>query len=77
LEGKIGSTPHGFIYGDDASVTEYKKQHILHFRNILEDDSLTADDITIKAKPMDAEGNVIANNDDLIQKANVTNIIEE
>jgi len=77
LEGKIGSTPHGFIYGDDTSVAEYKKQHILHFRNILEDDSLTADDITIKAKPMDAEGNVISNNDDLIQKAEVTNITEE
>jgi len=58
LEGKIGSTPHGFIYGDDASVAEYKKQHILHFRNILEDNSLTVDDITIKSKPMDAEGNV-------------------
>jgi len=77
LEGKIGSTPHGFIYGDDASVAEYKKKYILHFRNILEDDSLTADDITIKAKPMDAEGNVISNDDDLIQKAEVTNIAEE
>jgi len=77
LEGKIGSTPHGFIYGDDKSVAEYKKEHILHFRNILEDDSLTADDITIKSNPMDAEGNVISNDDDLIQKAEVTNISEE
>ena len=68
LEGKIGSTPHGFIYGDDASVAEYKKQHILHFRNILEDDTLTAEDITVKAKPMDAEGNVIAG-EDLIQRS--------
>src|ERR1035437_1587448 len=58
LEGKVGSTPHGFIYGDDASVAEYKKEHILHFRNILGDDSLTVEDITIKSKPMDAEGNV-------------------
>lgn len=59
LEGKIASTPHGFVYGDDASIAEYKKQHILHFRNIFEDNSLTADDIIMKSKPMDAEGNVI------------------
>jgi hypothetical protein len=77
LEGKIGSTPHGFIYGDDASVAEYKKKNILHFRNIFEDDTITADDITIKAKPMDAEGNVISDDNDLIQKAEVTNITEE
>jgi hypothetical protein len=73
LEGKIGSTPHGFIYGDDASVVEYKKQHILHFRNILGDNNLTADDVITKAKPMDAEGNVVKD-DDLIQRIE---IIEE
>jgi hypothetical protein len=63
LEGKIGSTPHGFIYGDDASVAEYKKKYILYFRNVLEDDSLNADDIETKARPMDAEGNVIQGED--------------
>ena len=77
LEGKIASTPHGFVYGDKASIDEYKKQHILHFRNIFEDDSLTADDITIKSRPMDAEGNVINDDSDFIQKAEVTNITEE
>jgi hypothetical protein len=67
LEGKIASTPHGFVYGDDASIAEYKKQHILHFRNIFEDDTLTADDITMAAKPMDSEGNVIRE-EELIQR---------
>lgn len=69
LEGKIASTPHGFVYGDDASVAEYKKQHILHFRNILEDDTLTADDIVLKSQPMDADGNVITS-ESLIERSN-------
>jgi len=59
LEGRIASTPHGFIYGDDASKAEYKKKYILHFRNILGDQTLTADDIVIAAKDMDEDGNVI------------------
>jgi len=59
LEGKIASTPHGFIYADADSIAAYKKEHILHFRNILGDMSLTAEDITIEAKDMDDEGNVI------------------
>ena len=59
LEGKIASTPHGFIYADEAGIAKYKKEYILHFRNILEDDTLTVDDITIEAKDMDDEGNVI------------------
>ena len=59
LEGKITSTPHGFVFGDKTSIDEYKKKNILHFRNIFEDDSLSADDITFKSKPMDADGNVI------------------
>ena len=67
LEGKVASTPHGFIYGDDASVADYKKKNILYFRNALEDDTLTADDIETSARPMDAEGNVIKEND-LIEK---------
>ena len=59
LEGKIGSTPHGFIYTDEIGIKEYKKKNILHFRNILGDISLTVDDISIEAKDMDDEGNVI------------------
>ena len=58
LEGRIASTPHGFIYADKDSIDKYKKKHILHFRNILGDDTLTVDDIIIEAKPMDSEGNV-------------------
>lgn len=59
LEGKIGSTPHGFIYTDEAGIKAYKKNNILHFRNILGDPTLTVDDITLEAKDMDDEGNVI------------------
>ena len=58
LEGKIISTPHGFIYGDKESEAEYKKEHILYFRNKFEDDSLDADDIYFKSKAMDNDGNV-------------------
>jgi len=59
LEGKIASTPHGFIYADKDGIDAYKKEHILHFRNILGDPTLTADDIVIESKDMDDEGNVI------------------
>ena len=59
LEGKIASTPHGFIFADKASIDAYKKKNILHFRNIFENDSLSADDVAIQSKPMDAEGNVV------------------
>lgn len=59
LEGRIGSTPHGFIYTDENGIKEYKKKNILHFRNILGDDTLTVDDIIIQSKEMDDEGNVI------------------
>jgi len=59
LEGRIASTPHGFIYADENGIKEYKKKNILHFRNILGDDSLTAEDIIIKSKDMDDDGNVI------------------
>jgi len=58
LEGKIISTPHGFIYGDKDHENAYKKEHILYFRNKFDDDTLTADDIEFKSQPMDADGNV-------------------
>jgi len=72
LEGKIGSTPHGFIYTDEVSIKEYKKKNILHFRNILGDQTLTADDIVIEAKDMDDEGNVIKESKVLIERAQGT-----
>lgn len=59
LEGKIISTPHGFIYGDKEHETAYKKEHILYFRNKFEDDTLTADELEFKSKEMDNDGNVI------------------
>jgi hypothetical protein len=59
LEGKIASTPHGFVFGDDASINIYKKKHILHFRNIFEDDTLTPEDISMEEKEMNNDGNVI------------------
>lgn len=58
LEGKIISTPTGFIYGDKEHETAYKKKHILYFRDKFEDESLTADDIDFKYELMDADGNV-------------------
>lgn len=66
LEGKIISTPHGFVNADNLD--EYKKKNILHFRNIFDDDSLTIDDIQLKSKEMDSEGNVIKGHD-LIEKS--------
>ena len=46
MEGKLISTPHGFVYTDN--INEYKKQNILYFRNLFDDDTLTADDISFK-----------------------------
>ena len=58
LEGKIISTPTGFIYGDKDNEAAYKKDNILYFRNKFEDDTLSSDDITFEKKIMDADGNV-------------------
>jgi len=58
LEGKIISTPTGFIYGDKDHENAYKKEHILYFRKKFNDDSLTAEDIEFKYEEMDADGNV-------------------
>lgn len=66
LQGKIISTPHGFVYPD--KLDEYKKNNILYFRNRFDDNSLNADDFKIEAKPMDAEGNV-SFADTIIQKS--------
>lgn len=55
LEGKIASTPHGFVFGDKASIDAYKKDNILYFRNKFEDDDIDLDDIEVKSKPIDEE----------------------
>ena len=58
LEGKIISTPTGFIFGDKDHENAYKKANILYFRNKFKDDTLSADDIEFKSKAMDVDGNV-------------------
>ena len=58
LEGKIISTPTGFIYGDKDHENAYKKEHILYFRKKFNDDNLTAEDIEFNYNEMDADGNV-------------------
>jgi len=75
LEGKIISTPTGFIYGDKDSEAAYKKENILYFRNKFEDDSLSADDIKFKSEEMDAEGNVNFA-DKMIDKSPITDETE-
>lgn len=74
LEGKIASTPHGFVFGDKASIEVYKKEHILHFRNIFEDDDISADDITLNSKPMDADGNVISDDNYIERSQNIEDV---
>jgi len=68
LEGKIISTPHGFIYGDKDHETAYKKNNILYFRNKFEDDNLIADDLEFKSKAIDGEGNV-SFEEELVQRS--------
>lgn len=48
FDGKLISTPHGFIRADNDSKDQYKKDNILFFREILGDTSLNADDIGSK-----------------------------
>ena len=43
MEGKIISTPHGFVYPD--RIPEYKKKNILYFRNLFKDMDIGADEI--------------------------------
>lgn len=62
MEGKIISTPFGFIGADKASVDAFKKENILHFRNAFEAIGVfgvDVDNMTIQPKPMDADGKVI------------------
>lgn len=56
MEGKIISTPHGFVYPDDLDV--YKKKNILYFRNLFKDSDISADDIESKFRNVDGNGNV-------------------
>lgn len=56
MEGKIISTPHGFVYPDDLE--SYKKANVLYFRNLFEDDSIDADEIETKIRNVDVNGKI-------------------
>jgi len=47
LEGKLISTPHGFISSEPEDIKEYKKQHIKFFRDILGED-INAEELMTK-----------------------------
>lgn len=47
LEGKLISTPHGFIGASNEDKNKYKKDNIQYFRDML-DDEITAEDIKTK-----------------------------
>jgi hypothetical protein len=55
MEGKIISTPHGFIAAEKDSIDAYKKEHILHFRNILGDE-INAEDLGTSYHQMTTNG---------------------
>lgn len=68
LKGEIMSMPHGFIFKEDLD--EYKKEHILYFRNILGDESISAEEIGdkfITNKAADADAGI--DYDQFIEKA--------
>lgn len=54
MEGKVVSTPHGFIFSDE--IDKYKKEHILYFRDILGDENLNPEDIMTKYSDVNVEG---------------------
>jgi len=66
MQGTIISTPLGFVAPEDIDI--FKKQHILYFRNLFEDDTINADDLTLSTKNIDANGK-ISFEDDLIEKS--------
>lgn len=53
LEGKLISTPHGFIVPEEKD--DYKKDNIQYFRDALGDETLTADDIVMQYAKDDDE----------------------
>ena len=61
MNGKIISTPHGFVYPD--RLDEYKKKNILYFRKLFGNKDITANDIETKFRNVDAEGNIDTTDD--------------
>jgi len=66
MEGRIVSVPHGFIYPD--KIDQYKKEHILYFRNLFDDNTINADEIDTKYRKLNADGEVDFTNE-LINKS--------
>jgi len=56
MEGRIISTPLGFVHPDD--IVDFKKKHILYFRNLFEDNTINADDLKLDSKIIDANGKI-------------------
>jgi len=63
MEGKLISTPHGFIFPED--IDEYKKEHIQYFRDVLGDLTINADDIGNKYTDVNIDGDVELNVENL------------
>ncbi len=55
MDGKIISTPHGFIGADADSIAEYKKDKLLYFRRILGEE-INAEDIMLKYHTINTVG---------------------
>ena len=66
MQGTIISTPLGFVNPDD--IDEFKKKHILYFRNLFEDDTINPDELTLSTKNIDANGK-ISFEDEIIEKS--------
>jgi hypothetical protein len=55
MEGKIISTPHGFIRADKDGIDEYKKDKLLYFRKILGEE-INPEDIMLKYHDINTVG---------------------
>ena len=74
MEGKIISTPHGFVFPDDLD--EYKKKNILYFRNIFGEDT-NVEDITDKFKKVLGDGETDSFEDEIIERLDNTKETEK
>ncbi|HPC09817.1 MAG TPA: hypothetical protein PLN85_01935 [archaeon] len=64
MQGRIVSTPLGFVHPDD--IPDFKKKHILYFRNLFGDDSINENDLVLSTKNIDGEGK-ISFEDDIVE----------
>jgi hypothetical protein len=73
MQGIIISTPLGFVCPDD--IDAFKKKNILYFRNLFDDDTINADDLTLSTKEIDANGK-ISFADGVIERAETSENVE-